>query len=102
MFGLQPQAKIKADIIATGQAKDISLEVLPEYAADHLFITVYEPAGGSERAKEVMEGPVWKNLPAVAKKHVYVLNYKEFWMTDGLNLEKQLDILVKTVGAADK
>ncbi|MEK8132518.1 ABC transporter substrate-binding protein [Paenibacillus filicis] len=101
MFGLKPQDKIKADIVDTGQAKDISLEVLPQYAADHMFITVYEPAGGKERAKELMEGPVWKNIPAVGKKHVYLLNYKEFWMTDGLNLEKQLDILVKTVGAGN-
>jgi ABC-type Fe3+-citrate transport system substrate-binding protein len=66
MFGLKPQAKIDAEIVKTGQGKDISLEVLPEYAADHMFVTVYEPAGGKERAQELMAGPVWKNLPAVA------------------------------------
>lgn len=97
MFGLTPQEKIAADAFPGGQGIDISLEVLPDYAADHMFFTVYEPSGGAERAQEVMEGPVWKNIPAVQKNQVYMLNYKEFWMVDGLNLEKQLDILVDII-----
>lgn len=96
MFGLKPQSKIEKEVFS-GQGADISLEVLPDYAADHMFVTVYEPDGGAERAKEVMNGPVWRNIPAVKNNHVYMLNYKEFWMVDGLNLEKQLDILVNLV-----
>lgn len=96
MFGLKPQEKIGKEVFPTTGA-DISLEVVPEYAADHMFLTVYEPDGGKERAEEVMNGPVWKNIPAVQKNHVYLLNYKEFWMVDGLNLEKQIDILVNLV-----
>lgn len=96
MFGLKPQEKIEKEVFSTTGA-DISLEVAPDYAADHMFLTVYEPDGGKERAEEVMNGPVWKNIPAVQKNHVYLLNYKEFWMVDGLNLEKQIDILVDLV-----
>ncbi|MGG6312321.1 ABC transporter substrate-binding protein [Paenibacillus macerans] len=96
MFGLKPQDKIEKEVFP-GAGADISLEVLPDYAADHMFVTVYEPDGGAERAQEVMNGPVWKNIPAVKNNHVYLLNYKEFWMVDGLNLEKQLDILVDLI-----
>lgn len=96
MFGLKPLDKIEKEVFPTTGA-DISLEVLPEYAADHMFVTVYEPDGGAERAQEVMNGSIWKNLPAVKNNHVYKLDNKEFWMVDGLNLEKQLDILVNLV-----
>lgn len=88
MFGLKPLDKIEKEVFPTTGA-DISLEVLPEYAADHMFVTVYEPDGGAERAQEVMNGSIWKNLPAVKNNHVYKLDNKEFWMVDGLNLEKQ-------------
>lgn len=97
MFGLTSPAKVNEEVIATGQGKDISLEVLPEYAADHMFVTVYEPDGGSERAKEVLEGSLWNSLDAVKNNHVYMLDMSEFWMNDGLNLEKQLDILVDII-----
>lgn len=102
MFGLTPQAKVNEEVIATGEGKDISLEVVPEYAADHMFVTVYEPDGGSERAKEIMEGSLWSNLDAVKNNHVYMLDMTEFWMNDGLNLEKQLDILVDIILAQNK
>lgn len=97
MFQYKPQDKIAKEIFPDGKGKDISLEVLPEFAADHMFISVYEPDGGAERAKEVANGVIWNSLPAVKNNHVYYLDYKQFWMTDGLNLEKQLDILVDLI-----
>lgn len=96
MFGLSPLPKIEADAFS-GTGIDISLEVLPDYAADHMFVTVYEPDGGAERAKEIMDGALWKNLPAVQNNHVYLLDMTEFWMVDGLNLEKQVDILTDLI-----
>lgn len=102
MFGLKPVDKVKNEIFPTGQGKDISLELLSEYAADHMFISVYEPDGGAERATEIMNGPLWKNLDAVKNHHVYMLDSKAFWMTDGLNLEKQLDIIVDLILTQNK
>jgi len=96
MFGLKPLPKIESEVFP-GTGSDISLEVLGDYAADHMFVTVYEPDGGAERAKEVMNGAVWKNLPAVKNNHVYMLDMKQFWMVDGLNLEKQIDILTDLI-----
>lgn len=96
MFGLKPLPKIESEAF-TGTGMDISLEVLGDYAADHMFVTVYEPDGGAERAKEVMNGAVWKNLPAAKNNHVYMLDMKEFWMVDGMNLEKQVDILTDLI-----
>ncbi|RCX20347.1 iron complex transport system substrate-binding protein [Fontibacillus phaseoli] len=96
MFGLKPLPKIQSEVFP-GTGADISLEVLGDYAADHMFVTVYEPDGGAERAKEIMNGAIWKNIPAVKNNHVYFLDMKEFWMVDGLNLEKQVDILTDMI-----
>ncbi|MGG3874050.1 ABC transporter substrate-binding protein [Brevibacillus laterosporus] len=102
MFELKPVEKVKQEIFPTRQGKDISLELLPDYAADHMFISVYEPDGGAERVKEIMNNPIWKNLEAVKHNHVYMLDSKKFWMTDGLNLEKQLDIIVDLIESKNK
>ena len=97
-FGLKPHPKIADEVLATGSSGiDISLEIVPEYAADHMFITVYEPDGGKERVEEILLGNLWKNLPAVKNDRVYWLDGSAFWMIDGLNLEKQIDILVDTI-----
>lgn len=96
MFGLQPLKKIETEVFP-GTGADISLEVLSDYAADHMFVTVYEPDGGAERAKEIMNGAIWNSLPAVKNNQVYLLDMKQFWMVDGLNLEKQIDILTDLV-----
>ncbi|MDN9009932.1 ABC transporter substrate-binding protein [Brevibacillus laterosporus] len=102
MFELKPAEKVKQEILPTRQGKDISIELLPDYAADHMFISVYEPDGGAERAKEIMNSPIWKNLEAVKHNHVYMIDSKKFWMTDGLNLEKQLDIIVDLIESKNK
>ncbi|WP_163857532.1 iron-hydroxamate ABC transporter substrate-binding protein [Paenibacillus elgii] len=96
-LGLTPPDKVKKDVFEPGKSRDISQEVLPEYAADHMFVTVYQEDGGAERAKELMDNSIWKNLPAVKNNRVYLLNLKQFWFSDGLSLEKQLDILTETI-----
>ncbi len=97
MLGLTEPDKVKKDVFEPGKSRDISQEVLPDYAADHMFVTVYQEDGGAERAKELMDNPLWKSLPAVKNNRVYLLNLKQFWFSDGLSLEKQLDILTETI-----
>ncbi|WP_339304838.1 ABC transporter substrate-binding protein [Paenibacillus sp. FSL R5-0519] len=58
----------------------ISLEVIPEIQADHLFITYDE--GGKDLAQELLNSSVWKSLPAVKNNRVYEVSM-DHWMTFG-------------------
>jgi iron complex transport system substrate-binding protein len=56
----------------------ISLEKLPDFDADHIFLQVGSPTvGGDPKAEEnlktLSQTTIWKNLKAVKSGHVYVL-----------------------------
>lgn len=97
-LGLEPPDLVKK--IAWGDEsglETISMEVLPELDADHLFIVIDE--GGRERAKELMESSVWKSLPAVKKGNVHEVDL-DHWMTFGpvaynLKVDDVLKALIK-------
>ena len=91
---LNPPAKVMQDVVEAGKGLDISLELLPEYAADHMFVGVYEGDGGGERAEELMKGALWRNLPAVQKNQVYIVNIDQFAPSDIYALYKQLDLQI--------
>ncbi|MDR6722581.1 iron complex transport system substrate-binding protein [Paenibacillus amylolyticus] len=74
--------------------ENISLEVLPEYMGDHVFIYGSQDEG----ANEVLNSEVWKHLPAVQKGQVYAYGSfgdkgDEFVMEDPFSLELQLDTI---------
>lgn len=73
--------------------ESISLEVLPEYLGDYVF--VYN--GDADATKKAMESNIWKGIPAVKNDKVYLYgdNYHdEFVMEDPFSLELQLDTIV--------
>ncbi len=49
----------------TGAMKQVSQEVIPQYAADYMFITDYNPNGESKTFERLKDSSVWKNLDAV-------------------------------------
>ncbi|MDF2958324.1 MAG: hypothetical protein K0S39_59 [Paenibacillus sp.] len=57
----------------------ISLEKLPDYNADHIFLQVGTPTAGSNdknadsHLKTISETPVWKDLKAVKSGHIYTM-----------------------------
>lgn len=93
-LGLKAPEKVQQDVVEAGKGIDISLEVLPEYAADHMFVGVYAGDGGDKRAEEIMQGTLWNSLPAAQKKQVYLVNIDEFAPSDVFALYKQLDLQV--------
>jgi len=73
--------------------ESISLEVLPEYLGDYVF--VYH--GDADATNKAMESNIWKGIPAVKNGKVYLNgdNYHdEFVMEDPFSLELQLDTIV--------
>ncbi|WP_338552198.1 AraC family transcriptional regulator [Paenibacillus sp. KS-LC4] len=98
------------DLPPTQQAKDmkdgfasISLEVLPQYTGDHIFLYGAEDEGG----EEILNSELWKQLPAVQKGQVYKYgtfgeNGDEFVMEDPYSLELQLEKVVSVMTANQK
>lgn len=72
--------------------EEISLEVLPEYLGDHVFVYV----NSKEDASQVFNSPIWKGASAVKKGQVYMYGEfgDEFVMEDPYSLELQLDTIV--------
>ncbi|MNW22698.1 Iron(3+)-hydroxamate-binding protein YxeB precursor [compost metagenome] len=55
---------------------------------------VYDGDGGAERAEELMQSELWKNLPAVKNNKVYIVNIDDFSPSDINALYKQLDLQI--------
>jgi iron complex transport system substrate-binding protein len=100
---LTPPEKIKKEVIEGPQQwKMISLEALPDYAADHMFWTVYRTEGTDQVEKEMKNSAIWKNLNAVKNNHVYEMKMENVWFTDAISLEHQLDLVVDTLLSQSK
>lgn len=99
-LGFTPPAKVKRDVLDIGRPKKITLEELPDYAADHMFISVYPANGGAESAGKVMESDIWKQLPAVRRNRVYAIELDMIHSVDVLSLEKQLEIQTQLLKSA--
>lgn len=83
--------------------KNISLEVLPEYMGDHIFVYGADDEGGDE----ILNSDLWKQLPAVQKGQVYKYGSfsekgDEFVMEDPYSLELQLEKIVSVMTANQK
>lgn len=72
----------------------ISLETLPDYAGDRVVLVIQSNTEEAKKAtEELIQGPVWKNLPAVKNGKAYVVESR--WaMNDPLTLDWLLDEMV--------
>ncbi|MCY9513120.1 ABC transporter substrate-binding protein [Paenibacillus apiarius] len=95
-LGLAPH-KLAADM--TDYHAKLSLEIIPELDADHIFIF---PSNGDwttdynvEAINELESNPLWKNLPAVKNGHVYKVE-RSHWQTTAVTAKMmQIDDVVK-------
>lgn len=94
-FGLKAPPIIQKEAIDSGQGwAKLSLELLPEYAGDYIFISGWT---GVENAAPVFEGSIWDSLPAVKNNHVYRENSRGFVLSDPISLEAQLAFVVDSL-----
>ncbi len=99
---LQAPEKIQKDVIEGDNWKKISLEVLPEYAADHMFYTEYAAEDNQDVLKETKESALWQNLDAVKNGHLYEMNFEDMYYYDPIAVEGQLDLIVNTLKENNK
>jgi len=76
----------------------ISLETLPDYAGDRLFLVSSDNTEESKKAiEDIINGPIWKTLPAVKNGKAYIVD--ERWgMNDPLTLDWLLDQMAELLG----
>lgn len=76
----------------------ISLEKLPAYDADHIFLQIGAPTAGGDKAADenyssIAQNPVWTNLKAVKNGHVHVM--PPWIISDYPNIKlKSLDLIL--------
>jgi len=96
-LGFTPPPKV-AELLAKNKNlpwQSISVEALPEYAADRIFLVVNEAnADVKKRSDELMNSPVWRNLPAVKNGKAYVIG-SNWALYNPLTLDMLLDEMPK-------
>ncbi|MEQ2527831.1 iron-hydroxamate ABC transporter substrate-binding protein [Robertmurraya yapensis] len=91
-LGIKAPEKVKADVFGPGY-KAISPEVIPEYAADYIFVGV----GENDADPSFTETSVWKEIPAVKNGNVFKFDSESFWFNDAITLENQLEFVVNSL-----
>lgn len=91
---LKPLDIVKKEVIDNdAQIKDISLELLPEYAnADYIFICFNDDAEQIDKSS-ILDNSLWKNLPAVKKGQVYTLPYDTYSYYDPESIIGQIGLI---------
>lgn len=74
------------------QTLQLSMEVLPEYAADYMFLTVYDPENKGDKLKELQSSAVWKNLDAVKNNRLFINDFNTFYRYDPIAITGQIDL----------
>jgi iron complex transport system substrate-binding protein len=90
-FGFAMPSKV-AELFEGSDAlwEEISLEVLPDYVGDRIFVVTDEHEAGQEFANEVMNSALWQGLPAVQNGKAYIVGTR-WGLNDPLTLDWLLD-----------
>lgn len=96
-LGLEAPETIQSDIIETGEVKELSMEVVPDYAADYMFITDYNPEGTSDSLDQFTDSAIWKDLDAVANNRVFVNDFDTFYPYNPISVSHQIDLFVEMI-----
>lgn len=69
----------------------ISLESLPEFTGDRIFLVTKDDSEEAKQAvEEIINGPIWSKIPAVKNGQAYVVD-KRWSLNDPLTLDYLLD-----------
>jgi iron complex transport system substrate-binding protein len=82
---LAPLEITKKELMGDTQWKEISREVVGDYAGDHIFLTV------GENSKNYQGDSIWQSLPAVKNNQVYELLEDRYWYFDPIAIQGQAE-----------
>jgi iron complex transport system substrate-binding protein len=76
------------------QTLQLSMEMLPDYAADYMFLTVYDPEKKGDALKQLQASAVWKGLDAVKNNTLFINDFNTFYRYDPIAIMGQIDLIV--------
>lgn len=82
-----------------GSAVEISLEKLPEYTADHLFVIVRSEGDDQAEFEEIQKSALWNGLPAVQNGQVYYWETEKYYGVDIVTIRETLKETVERLTA---
>ncbi|WP_178025433.1 ABC transporter substrate-binding protein [uncultured Paenibacillus sp.] len=82
-------------------AVQISMEKLPEYAGDHLFIIVRGEGDDKQAFEEIRESGLWSSLDAVKKGHIHFLDTDKYYGSDIVTILETMKEAVDMLAPAD-
>lgn len=91
-LGFKAPERIEEDVIKGEGWKEISFEVLPEYAADYMFLTVYDPDGTGKSLTKLQEMAIYKNLDAVKNGTFFVNDFDTYYRYDPIAIREQVKL----------
>lgn len=98
-LGMKGPESIRKEIEASkdnGDAIEVSLEILPDYAGDYVFRSSYEGM------VDLTSHPVWNSIPAVKEGRLIEFDFGLAYYSDLYSLDKQLDFVVESLLATVK
>lgn len=79
------------------QTLQLSMEVLPEYAADYMFLTTYDPENKGEALKELKGSSIWQGLDAMKNSRIFYNDFDTFYRYDPIAVYEQIDLFVDMI-----
>lgn len=76
------------------QTLQLSMEVLPEYAADYMFLTSYDPEKRGEALITLKDSPIWQGLDAMKNNQVFYNDFDTYYRYDPIAIYEQIDLFV--------
>ncbi|WP_152399487.1 ABC transporter substrate-binding protein [Paenibacillus cellulositrophicus] len=91
------QLKRPAKNSKENQTLQLSMELLPEYAADYMFLTTYDPEKKGDKLKELKASPVWNSLAAAKNDRIFYNDFDTFYRYDPIAIMGQIDLFVDMI-----
>ncbi|TYS59537.1 ABC transporter substrate-binding protein [Sutcliffiella horikoshii] len=92
-LGLTPPPFIQAEMDknpGSFNQQEISLEVLPDYSADHMIVLVNDLKEAETQLKQIQDTKLWQGLPAVQNNKVYYIERTQWLAYDSTSVLGQL------------
>ncbi|MFF2482839.1 ABC transporter substrate-binding protein [Paenibacillus sp. NPDC058071] len=101
-LGLHPPASVQKELDKNPDlwGIQISLEVLPQYDADYVFVTTLGTEETEQEFNRIKNSSLWKNLSSVKNNRVYSIDMDTWLGYTPHNVEVQLDEATKLLQEA--
>jgi len=91
-MGHTPPVMVKKQVLGRGKVRELMMEELPAYAADHMFISYPFTAESKESVERLMRHEIWQEIEAYRRNRIYFVDRRLFHSQDVLSMYKQLDL----------